>query len=92
MTKHRKSIIPINIIDWDYHRNGISGAPFHVFLFDDVGDENTPKVGILFEAPYHCAVLDVGKLSGGNIGFGLNSYRGDNFEAALRSHLNFPKS
>ncbi len=91
MTRRTNSILPINIIDWDYHRNGISGAPFHVFLFDDVGDENTRKVGILFETQHHCAVLDVAKFSAGSIGFGFNSYRGDNFEAALRSHLNFPK-
>ena len=87
MTKHSKSIIPINIIDWDYHRNGISGAPFHVFLFDDVGDENTRKLGILFEAPHHCAVLDVTKLAQGSIAFGVNSYRGDVFEPALRNAI-----
>jgi len=83
--------IQIRIIEWDYHRNGISGAPFHVVLFDDTGDENTRKVGILFDAPYHCAVLDVAKLSEGSIAFGVNSYRGDNFEASLRKALRFPK-
>jgi hypothetical protein len=41
----------IRIHDWDYHRNGICGAPFHVFLFTDTDDERTRKVGILFEAP-----------------------------------------
>ena len=81
----------IRITDWAYHRKGISGAPFHVFLFDDIGDENTRKVGILFEAPHHCAVFDVTKLSEGGIAFGLNSYRGDMFEESLRAALNFPK-
>jgi hypothetical protein len=79
--------VPIKLIDWDYHRNGICGAPFHVFLFDDVGDENTRKVGILFEARHHCAVLDVAKLTASDIAFGSNSYRGDVFEEALRHHL-----
>jgi hypothetical protein len=79
--------VKIRVIDTAYHRNGISGAPFHVFLFDDTGDENTRKVGILFEEPYHCAVLDVGKLAEGSIAFGLNSYRGDYFEPALRNAL-----
>ena len=83
--------IAINIIDWAYHRNGISGAPFHVVLFDDTSDENTRKVGILFDAPYHCAVLDVPKLASGSIAFGVNSYRGDYFEASLRKALKFPK-
>ena len=71
----------------DHHRNGVCGAPFHVVLFDDTGDENTRKVGILFEEPFHCAVLDVAKLAQGLIAFGVNSYRGDVFEAALRNTL-----
>jgi hypothetical protein len=91
MIRHRKPRVRINVIDWAYHRNGICGAPFHVVLFDDVDDENSRKVGILFDAPYHCAVLDVAKLSAGSIAFGFNSYRGDVFEDVLRSHLNFPK-
>ena len=91
MSRTRKPRVRVNIVDWAYHRNGICGAPFHVVLFDDVEDENTRKVGILFDAPYHCAVLDVAKLSAGSIAFGVNSYRGDVFEDALRSHLNFPR-
>jgi hypothetical protein len=76
--------VKIRIIDFDRHRNGICGAPFYVVLFEDTGDENTRKVGILFEGPYHCAVLDVAKLAEGRIAFGINSYRGDVFEPALR--------
>jgi hypothetical protein len=87
---HRKKPLNIRIQDWDYHRNGISGAPFHVFLFDDVDDENTRKLGVLFEQPHHCAVLDVTKLSAGIIGFGFNSYRGDHFESSLRAAIRFP--
>jgi hypothetical protein len=75
----------IRVIDFDRHRNGICGAPFHVVLFEDSGDENTRKVGILFDEPYHCAVLDVAKLAEGRIAFGVNSYRGDRFEPALRN-------
>jgi hypothetical protein len=91
MNRLSKSRVSVNIVNWAYHRNGISGAPFHVVLFDDVEDENTRKVGILFQERFHCAVLDVAKLSAGNIAFGFNSYRGDVFEDTLRSHLNFPK-
>lgn len=54
-------------------------------LFHDTGDENTRKVGIIFDEPYHCAVLDVAKLAEGSIAFGVNSYRGDRFEPALRT-------
>ena len=72
-------------------RRGIGGAPFHVVLFDDTEDENTRKIGILFEKPHHCAVLDVTKLARGSIAFGVNSYRGDRFEESLRHALKFPE-
>ena len=77
----------IRIIDTAHHRNGMCGAPFQVVLFEDIDDENTRKVGILFEEKYHCAVLDVAKLARGEIAFGVNSYRGDRFESVLRSAL-----
>ena len=77
----------IELLDHAYHRNGICGAPFNVLLFKDTGDENTVKVAIVFDAPYHCAVLDVAKLARGSIAFGVNSYRGDRFEPALRAAL-----
>jgi hypothetical protein len=79
----------IRLIALDRHRNGICGAPFHVALFDDIDEENTRKVAILFDAPDHCAVLDVAKLARGDIAFGSNSYRGDRFEQALRKSLKF---
>ena len=90
MNRLLKRPVRVNVVDWAYHRNGICGAPFHVFLFDDVEDENTRKAGILFEQRHHCAVLDIAKLAAGSIAFGFNSYRGDVFEDTLRSHLNLP--
>ena len=70
-----------HVIDLARHRNGICGAPFSVILFDD-GESR--KIGIVFDAPHHCAVLDLAKLAAGDIAFGSNSYRGDRFEPALR--------
>lgn len=90
MNRLLKNPVQIKVVDWAYHRNGICGAPFHVVLFDDVEDENTRKIGIIFKEPHHCAVLDIAKLAEGKIAFGINSYRGDTFEATLRSYLNFP--
>ena len=52
MSRPRKPRASVNVIDWAYHRNGISGAPFHGVLFDDEDDENSRKVGILFDAPH----------------------------------------
>jgi hypothetical protein len=67
-----------------HHRNGIGGAPFAAVLFDHEGSR---KVAVLFEAPDHCAVLDVSKLANGDIAFGSNSWRGDVFEEPLRRYL-----
>ena len=77
----------LKIIDFAHHRNGICGAPFDVVLFEDSGPEASRKVGILFEEPHHCAVLDVAKLAAGDIAFGSNSWRGDNYEQALRKAI-----
>ncbi|QVL31639.1 hypothetical protein KIH39_22775 [Telmatocola sphagniphila] len=51
-----------------YHRNGISGAPFHVLIFRDP-DEGR-MLGIVFEQSHHVAVFNLDKLALGNIAFG----------------------
>ena len=73
------------IMELDYDRNGISGAPFHVVLFEDTGEEASRKLGIVVDSPHHVVVLDVAKLASGNITFGQNSWRGDVYEPALRA-------
>ena len=75
------------IIATDFHRNGISGAPFHVVVFKDHGEESSRKVGIVFDSAYHVAVLDIAKLASGDIAFGSNSWRGDVFELELRAAI-----
>lgn len=67
------------------HRNGISGAPFHVLIFRDP-DEGR-MVGIVFDEASHVAVLNLEKLAGGNITFGVNSWRGDRYEPHLRKAI-----
>ena len=70
-----------------HHRNGIDGAPFDVFLFEDSDNAGRRKLGILFEEPHHCAVLDVARLADGDIAFGSNSWRGDRYEPLLREAI-----
>ena len=70
-----------------HHRNGISGAPFHVIVFTDTGPEASAKVGIVFDEPHCCAVLDIAKLHARDIAFGSNSWRGDNYEPFLRQAI-----
>lgn len=65
-----------------HHRNGISGAPFHVLIFRDP-DEGR-MLGIIFEQEHHVAVFNLDKLALGNIAFGVNSWRGDQYEPHLR--------
>ena len=74
----------LKIIAIAHHRNGICGAPFDVVLFQDYGSDGSRKVAVLFEEPYHCAVLDVDQLAAGDIAFGSNSWRGDKYEPQLR--------
>lgn len=78
----------LNTIAIAHHRNGICGAPFRAMLFDDSGPEGSRKVGIVFDEPHHCAVLDVAKLTAGDLAFGSNSCRGDQYEPHLRKAIN----
>jgi len=78
----------LTILDIAHHRNGICGTPFEVVLFKDQGPEGSRKVAILFDEPSHCAVLDIARLAAGDIAFGSNSWRGDNYEPHLRRAIN----
>jgi len=73
----------LTIIDIAHHRNGVAGAPFDVVLFKDRGRQGSRKVAILFEEKGHCAILDIAKLALGDIAFGSNSWRGDDYEPDL---------
>ena len=76
----------LQIIDMDYHRNGVGGSPFKVALVDDPTEGDT-KLVIMFEAEGHTAVLSLDQLiQNENITFGSNSFRGDRYEDVLR-HL-----
>jgi hypothetical protein len=77
----------LSIIMDTYHRNGIDGAPFDVALFEDHGPDGSRKVAVLFESSRHCAILDVEKLAQGDIAFGSNSWRGDQYEPYLRKEI-----
>ena len=83
----RNQTMQITQIKIAYHRNGICGAPFHVALFCD-GESH--KLAILFDAKDHCAVLDITKLAAGDIAFGSNSWRGDEYEPLLRRAIAGP--
>lgn len=65
----------------DYHRNGVSGESFHTVVFNH---NKQTLVGIVFEAPKHCAVIGLSKTVCGMIDT-ENKWRGDEFEKPLRT-------
>jgi len=83
-------------------KNGICGAPFHVVRFawrdPELASNRAPRnmLATVFEKPGHVAVLCLDLLQQGStmpvIAFGLaedggNSWRGDQFEPALREAI-----
>lgn len=73
----REDKLKLNIKSIDYHRNGISGAGFHVVRFAD--GERPNMLACVFEEPGHVAVLNVDNLT--------DCWRGDHYEAALRKAI-----
>lgn len=69
------------------HRNGISGAPFYVSIFEEEGRKmlGVRFVGDDISTDIHTAVFDLNLLANGVIEFGENSWRGDNYVDWLRS-------
>lgn len=79
------------VVQVQYHRNGISGVGFTAVLFksNEAGHpSHTPKslfLAIVHDEPGYCSVVRVDDLSDARgVTFGVNSWRGDNFEAELR--------
>jgi hypothetical protein len=72
-----------------YHRNGITGAGFHVVTFTTgSGTKRQNMLGIAFEEADHVAVLDTDLLAENVIAFAENSWRGaDHFGPALREAI-----
>ena len=63
------------------HRNGISGEAFYVVKFTE---GRNAMLGIVFDAPGHVAVFDRRLLNTGDIAFGSNSFRAEEYEKPLR--------
>jgi hypothetical protein len=75
----------ITVTDSDFHRNGVSGLPFQVAIVKHEGEGD--MLVVMFENEGHTAVFNLDKLAMGDISFGSNSYRGDQYEHALRGEL-----
>lgn len=75
----------LKITQIKFHRNGVSGAPFHAVRFTDSSEGD--MLGIVFEAETHVAVFNLERLATGDIGFQANCWRGDMYEPHLRTAL-----
>ena len=77
----------LQILDLAYHRNGVGGLPFQVALVDDPNCGDV-KLVIMFEKEGYTAVLSVDKLhEDEDISSETNSWRGDQYEQALRQEM-----
>lgn len=87
----RRKLNQIDVTKVVSHRNGISGAGFYLVLFlYNAGDQKGERhmIATVFEAPHHIAVLDRDDVATGALEFGEgHSWRGDNFEPALRQAI-----
>lgn len=79
------------LVALSHHRNGISGASFHIVLFDwkDPDQAETRRMSaVVFAEQGYCAVLDTAETMAGNIMFACgNSWRGDHFEDDCRKWI-----
>jgi len=72
----------LEVISCDYHRNGISGQPFHTvhFNWNAPDDQCKNMVATVFQDDKYVAVLCLDDLS--------RRWRGDHFESSLRDYIN----
>ena len=82
----------IEVLECEYHRNGIGGEGFYAIRFRWLNREDSPPcvmLAVLFDEPGQCAVIDPTMAAGdeGTVRFGTNSWRGDTFEDQLREHV-----
>lgn len=90
MSRQQRVAQDVQVLLVAAHRNGISGEPFHVvrFTFADQGEERRRNmVATVFAGRGTIAVLDADAAAAGDIGFGSNSWRGDDFEPILRQAI-----
>lgn len=82
--------LTIKEIAW--HRNGISGEGFYAVNFIDHeqkgdGNKDAHFLGIVFDTPGQCAVIQLNQSGEFTIQFGHNSWRGDHYEDDLRKAI-----
>jgi hypothetical protein len=73
----------IRILEVAYHRNGCQGEPFHAIRFRD---GRQLFLGLVHEQPDRVVVIDP-LMAAETVASGINSWRGDLYEEALRKAI-----
>lgn len=68
-----------------FHRNGIAGDPFYVGIVRERGCDML--VVTFLSDPLRTAAFDIELLGEGNIAFGENSFRGDQYSREYREEI-----
>lgn len=74
----------IKIKQIDYHRNGTRANGFHAVLFSW---EKQNFLATVFDGEGDCAVICLDMIATSGVSHGSNSWRGDDFEDALRKAI-----
>jgi hypothetical protein len=74
----------ITIQQIEHHRNGVAGEPFDVVKFKE---GRRKMLGVVFDDERYVAVFDRDLLAQDVITFGVNSWRGDDYESELRKAI-----
>lgn len=89
----------LKLIAVAHHRNGCFGRPFYAvtFRWKDSGRTRLMAATVFYDLESedgevhpcngHLAVLDAGLAAEGNVEFGVNSWRADEFEPQLRQWI-----
>ena len=78
----------LKILSIQHHRNGVHGNSFYAVTFTEGrGKSKGRKVGLVFRERGNCAILDIDLLNAGNITFGQNSWRYEDYADDLREAI-----
>lgn len=86
MTNYMKGdYVKIKVSQVAYHRNGVGGEGFYAIRFND--PEQGDMVASVFDGEGRVAVYNIDLLKTDGVTFGVNSWRGDHYESALRKAI-----
>jgi hypothetical protein len=88
--RHEDNTMHLSDPKIEFHRNGCFGAGFHLVTFshrESPRGRRSAMLATVFETPGHVAVVNVEMAAQGEVRFGVNSWRGDEFEPWLRDQI-----